>query len=94
MFVFGICLWMIGFVSGLLSDRVPPVQTVTAVCTGHGSGGHAAAAGLVRSFRRHEKHKHCALCIKSRLEPSKWAVRKKEKVETWTLVCLYETRST
>lgn len=39
----------IGFVSGLLSDRVPPVQTVTAVCAGHGSGGHAAAAGLVRS---------------------------------------------
>lgn len=38
-----------GFVSGLLSDRVPPVQTVTAVCAGHGSGGHAAAAGLVRS---------------------------------------------
>lgn len=37
------------FILGLLSDRVPPVQAITAVCAGHGSGGHAAAAGLVRS---------------------------------------------
>ena len=35
-------------VSGLLPDRVPPVQTTAAVCAGYGPGGHAAASGLVR----------------------------------------------
>lgn len=41
-------VWLF-FILGLLSDRVPPLQAVTAVCARHGSGGHAAAAGLVRS---------------------------------------------
>lgn len=53
------------FILGLLSDRVPPLQAVTAVCARHGSGGHAAAAGLVRSvcgFRQHdETNNHCSL---------------------------------
>lgn len=35
------------FCPGLLSDSVPPVQTVVAVCAGYGTGGYAAAPGLV-----------------------------------------------
>lgn len=37
-------------VSGLLPDRVPPIQTASAVRAGHGPGGHATAAGLVSLF--------------------------------------------
>lgn len=33
--------------SGLLPDSVPPLQTAAAVCAGYGTGGHAAATGLV-----------------------------------------------
>lgn len=39
--VYMICL------SGLLPDSVPPLQTSAAVCAGYGTGGHAAAPGLV-----------------------------------------------
>lgn len=35
------------FCPGLLSDSVPPVQTAVAVCAGYGTGGYAAAPGLV-----------------------------------------------
>jgi len=34
-------------VSGLLPNCVPPLQTTVAVCAGYGTGGHAAASGLV-----------------------------------------------
>lgn len=36
------------YVSGLLPDRVSPLQTSVAVRAGYGTGGHVATPGLVR----------------------------------------------
>ena len=35
------------YIAGLLPDSVPPLQTAAAVRARYGTGGHAAASGLV-----------------------------------------------